>query len=141
MESKTIIEAIRGYFLPCELLKNGKINVDFLGDKPEYSIDPLPSDPLIKRYVDGGSVRQYQFAFTSKEYFDGDARTGMEHSGFYQNLADWIEANNKKGVIPNLKGKLTSLYIEIMTSGYLFDMDPEYGRYQIQCRLIYEQEA
>lgn len=49
------------------MLNGGKINIDFLGAKPEYSIDPLPADPVLKRYVDGGQVRQFQFAFTSKD--------------------------------------------------------------------------
>lgn len=142
MESRKIIESLRDYFLKCDLLNGGKINIDFLGEKPEYSIDPLPADPVLKRYVDGGQVRQFQFAFTSKEYFDGDARTGIENSGFYQDLADWVESNNEKNILPVMgNAKHEPVQVEIMTSGYLFDMDAEFARYQIQCRLIYEQEV
>lgn len=137
-----IIDAIREYFLACDLLNDGKINIDFLGDKPEYSIDPIPAEPTIKKYVDGEEVRQFQFAFTSKEYFDGDARTGIENSGFYQDLAEWIETNNANGVLPLLTNpKQDPIKVETMTHGYLFDVDAEFARYQIQCRLVYEQEV
>lgn len=142
MASKAIIESLRTYFVPCELLKNGRLNIDFLGDGEEFSIDPFPAEPVLKKYVDGGTVRQFQFTFTTKNAFDGDARTGIENSGFCQQLMEWIEKNNTDGVLPVLDNpKHTPVMIEIMTSGYLFDMDSEYARYQIQCRLIYEQEA
>ena len=142
MESKPIIESMRDYFLMCNLLADGKINVDYLGDNPEYSIDPLPAEPIIRQYVDGGSVKQFLFAFTSKEYFDGDARTGIENNGFCQELVEWVEKNNKKNILPVLDNKKhIPVTVEIMSSGYLFDVDADYARYQIQCRLIYEQEV
>lgn len=142
MENKTIIESIRDYFLNCEALKDGKINIDFLGDNPEYSIDPLPAEPVLKKYTDGGTVRQFQFAFTSKDYFDGDARTGIENNGLCQAVTEWVEENNVNGVFPTMSNpKHSPISVEVMASGYLFDMDPDYARYQIQCRLVYEQEV
>lgn len=142
MESKMIIESLRDYFLKCDLLKGGKINIDFLGNSKEYSIDLLPAEPVLTKYVDGGTVRQVQFAFTSKDRFDGDARTGIENSGFCQQLTEWVEENNKNDILPEMSNeKHAPVKIEIMASGYLFDMDADYARYQIQCRLIYEQEV
>lgn len=142
MANKLIIESLRDYFLPCDLLKGGRLNIDYLGDNREFSIDPLPADPIIKRYVDGGTVRQFQFAFTSKDRFDGDARTGIENSGFCQQLTEWVEKNNNSKALPVMTdNNHTPVMVEIMSSGYLFDMDADYARYQIQCRLIYEQEV
>lgn len=142
MVSKLIIESLRDYFLLCDLLKGGKLNIDFLGGDKEYSIDPLPADPIIKKYVDGGTVRQFQFAFTSKDRFDGNALTGIENSGFYQQLSEWVENNNKNAVLPDMNSsKHIPITVEIMSSGYLFDMDANHARYQIQCRLVYEQEV
>lgn len=142
MANNLIIESLRNYFLPCDLLEGGKLNIDYLGDNREFSIDPLPADPIIKRYVDGGTVRQFQFAFTSKDRFDGDTRTGIENSGFCQQLTEWVEKNNNNNVLPVMSdSKHTPVIVEIMSSGYLFDMDADFARYQIQCRLVYEQEV
>ena len=80
--SKPIIESIRDYLLTCDFLKDGKVNIDYLPDEMAYSIDPIGGDPIYRRYVDGDALRQFQFAITSKEAYDGDARTGIENSGF-----------------------------------------------------------
>ena len=116
--SKPIIESIRDYLLTCDFLKDGKVNIDYLPDEMAYSIDPIGGDPIYRRYVDGDALRQFQFAITSKEAYDGDARTGIENSEFYQFLQEWI--------------------VDVQMSGYLFSMDSELGKYQIQCRLIYK---
>ena len=50
---KPIIDSIRDYILTCDFLKDYKVNVDHLGVKMEYSINALPCDPLIMKYVDG----------------------------------------------------------------------------------------
>lgn len=136
-----LIHSVREYILTCPFLEDWRVNVDYLGGAMEYSIDPLPAEPWIKRYADGGGIKQYQFAFTSKEYYDGDARTGIENSGFYQDFEEWIENNNKKGYLPDLENaRKMPVRVETMTSGYLFDSETDMARYQIQCRLIYEQE-
>ena len=44
----------------CPLLdEDGKVRVNFLGDTPiEYVIEEVPAEPIVKRYVDGSSIRQ-----------------------------------------------------------------------------------
>ena len=77
----SIIESIRTFFLTCPFLHDGRVNVDYLGEEMSYSIDPLPCDPVIQKYVDGGKKKQYQFAVCSKEVYDEDARVNIENSG------------------------------------------------------------
>ncbi len=140
-ENKTTIDSIRDYILTCEFLKNYKVNVDHLGVDMEYSVNALPCDPLVKRYVDGGGIKRFQFALTSKDFYDGDARTAIENSGFYERFEDWIEQQDAKGILPELSGDKISMSISVMQKGYLFDMDTDLGQYEIQCELQYEQEV
>ena len=65
----SIIEAVRNYIASCPLLKDGRIlGVDRIGaDAIEYSIDVLPCEPVLKTYVDGSKIKQFQFAFSSRE--------------------------------------------------------------------------
>lgn len=135
-EVKPIIESIRNYILTCDFLKNGKVNVDYLPDEMSYSIDPIGGEPIYKRYADGGCLKQYQFALISKEAYDGDARTGISNSGFYQFLEEWIEENNMLDIYPELELH-TPVRVEVVQSGYLFSTEADLGRYQIICRLIY----
>lgn len=134
---KPIIESIRNYILTCPFLKDGKVNINYLPDEMAYSIEPIGSDPIYKRYTDGHFMRQFQFALMSKEVYDGDARTEIANSGFYQYFEEWIDNNNLADFLPELDG-YEPIRIDILQSGYLFSTEADYGRYQIQCRLIYK---
>lgn len=136
-ENKPIIESIREYILTCPLIKDGKINIDYLPDGMGYSIDPIGCDPIYKKHTDGGCVKQFQFALMSKDAYDGDARTGISNSGFCQFFEEWLEENNDTDNLPDLKSH-DALRMEVLLSGYLFSTEVDLGRYQIQCRLIYE---
>ena len=86
-----MIESLRSYLSECPFLNGGRVNVDYIGTEMTYSIDPLPCDPVIQRYVDGGAKKQFQFAFTSKEQYDEDARINIDNSEFFQKFEDWLE--------------------------------------------------
>lgn len=131
-----IIDALRDHIKTCPLLSGKRINVNFIGVKMSYSVDPLPCEPVIRKYTDGGSVRQFQFQLSSKELYDEDARVNIENSGFYQAFQEWLE----KSTMGALETGKTPLYFETLSSGYLYDVDGHDARYAVECRLIYEQE-
>ena len=133
---KPIVESIRDYILTCDFLKEGRVNVDYLPVEMSYSIDPIGGDPWYKKYVGGGGLKQFPFALTSNEMYDGDERTGINNSGFYQFFEEWIEENNLTDILPELDGH-DAVRMDVLQSGYLFSTEANYGRYQIQCRLIY----
>lgn len=137
-----IIKDIREYFLSCPLIDyNAKINVDYLGvDAVEYTIDGVPTTDIVKQYVDGGTVKQFVFVFGSREYYGPDTLQNMENSGFYQAFSEWIQEQNNLGRLPLLSGGKTSIKLETLTSGYLFDASEESARYQIQARLLYYED-
>ena len=134
---KPIIESIRDYILTCDFLKEGKVNIDYLPDEMSYSIEPIGGDPVYRRYADGTCMKQFQFALMSTEAYDGDARTAIAASGFYQFFEEWIEKNNMNDIYPELEGH-SPVRIDVLQSGYLFSTEADLGKYQIQCRLIYE---
>lgn len=136
-----LIESIRNFIMTCPLLADGRLNVDYLGFEPtEYSIDGTPVEPVIKRYVDGGTVRQYNFVFASVEVYGQDTLNNMANSGFYEDFANWLEACSKEGTLPEMDSGKEPLRIEALNTGYLFDTTTHTGRYQIQCRLIYRMD-
>ena len=139
----SIIKELRDFFVNCPLLEaSSKIGVDFLGpDAVEYTIEQVPCDPIVTRYIDGGTRRQYLFVFASREAYGADALNNMANCGFYEQLADWLETQNIKRNYPALPAGKIPISITAITSGYLFNAGPETGRYQIQCRLTYTQEV
>lgn len=137
----SIVQAIKEHIEKCPLLEGGKVNVDYIGTEMSYSIDTLPCDPVIQKYVDGGSKRQFQFAFLSKEYYDEDTRITIENSDFYQRFEDWLEEMNMVNNLPVLPFGKNAYQYEVLSKGYLAEIDGNKARYVIECRLLYEQEV
>ena len=141
-KSDSIIDALEKYFIGCELLKDGALRVDYLGEKPvEYTIEVLPCDPVVKRYLGGSTVRQYLFAFGSREFYSQERLQNIQNSAFYELLADWVETRSMSGILPELPDGMEAQQLDVVSSGYLFDGSMTNARYQIQLRLLYFKEA
>lgn len=137
----TVIESLRNYFAACPLLKEGKLSVDYLGQEPTgYTIDVMPSSGILKRYADGGSLREFLFVFGSREYYGKTVLQNLENSGFYERFAAWLEDRDRHGDYPEIGEGRTVQEMSVTSTGYLFDATENNARYQIQCRLLYYQD-
>lgn len=137
----SIIEKIKETINSCPLIDGNRINVNYIRTDMTYSLDPLPCDPVLARYVDGGAKKQYQFALMSKEEYDEDVRINIENSGFYEAFEDWLERLNNSDNLPELGDGKSALQFETLNKGYLYDIDGNKAKYRIECRLIYSQEV
>lgn len=142
MAVKSVLEGVTEYFLRCPLLKDGVFRVDALGPDPvEYTIETGIFDPVIQRYIDGSSERQYQFQFGSREFYSMDRVQNIENSTFYEELADWVEMKSNEGELPELPKGMHAEELEVLSPGYIFDGAMKNARYQISLRLVYFKEA
>ncbi len=137
-----IIESIRNFIAGCPLLKDNTILcVDRLGDTEiEYTIDSEMTEPILRKYVDGSSLRQFNFVFASREKYGSDTLQNIANSGFYEDFADWIEKQSNSGNLPELDEYRTPQYIEVLSGGYVFDTTDSTARYQIPLRFVYYQD-
>lgn len=139
----TLIQTVRDYIVSCPLLENNAIlgidKLDSMGIA--YTIDAIPSDPIIKRYTDGGQLRQFQFVFASRQYYGMNVIENLENSGFYEKFVDWIEKNNARGLSQfiNLGMDRKALSIAINSMPYVYDTEENTARYQVQLSLQYYQ--
>ena len=136
-----MIEKIRDYFKSKVTLAKefDNILVDFLGeDATSYSIEPIPVEPVLKSYADGGSLRQYVFQFGSREFYDNSVAQNINNLGFYEKFQEEIETNNKNGVLPEIIGIQS---IECLNNGTIQDVQSGTAKYVIQMRITYEKEA
>lgn len=145
----SIIESVRTYIASCEHLKLFQdaftiVNVDYAeSDKATtYSINETVCNPIIKKYINGDSERQFLFVFSSVEYFGSEIAQNIENINFYEKFSKWLEDNSNNEVLPELEEGKQALKIEAITGGYLFDnaTDATTARYQIQARLTYFQK-
>lgn len=136
----TVIESIRNFIKECPCLDEFArgVNIEFLNDNiTSYSIETVPTEPILKRFVNGDCIKQFIFVFASIESYGDDMLQNIENSDFYERFAKWIEKQNNCGDLPMLDGLKESLKIEVTTPGYLFQTDIDKAQYQIQLRLKY----
>ena len=132
-----IAQSVMQFIARFPALKDGKINLDYLGSNPiEYVVETIPCDPIVTRYMDGGSLRQFLFAFASRESYGTDTLQNIQNSEFYEDFSSWIEECDRNGMPPDLED-FRAQKIEVLTAGYLLEEGKQDARYQIQCRLTY----
>ena len=137
-----IINALRNYIRTCphlDTFNNAiRINVNYLEPNTDtYSIEEVPIEPILKRYINGDSIRQYAFIFTSREPYGIDVLQNIDNSGFYEKFADWIETQNNNEIFPLLDNGLEPLEIKVTSTGYAFAVTEDTAQFQIQLRLKY----
>ena len=139
----SVISSVKIYLATYSALKTGApLWVDFLGANPTgYAIIPLAGTKIVESYIDGGSLREFPFAFQSMES-TADELERLENNGFYEAFADWLETQTLANILPTLGSKQTAFKIEALGWAYLYEQgQSSTGTYQIQCKLTYQQDA
>lgn len=138
----SILSSVKSYIIEYAGLKSGApVWVDHLGQNPtQYSIVPLPGTRVVEHHLDGGSLREFPFAFQSMES-TSDELERLENSGFFETFTDWLESQTESGDLPTLGAKKTAEKIEALGWAYLYEQGKSStGIYQVQCKLTYDQE-
>lgn len=139
----TIIDGVRAWLKTYEGLADGRLSVDFLPEEAKsYSVDTVPTTEIVKRYLDGSSIRQYLFCVSSREFYSDDIAQNVDNQAFYEGLSSWLERKSKLRQFPNIGTGRTVRSIEISSTAYPFVVD-EHGtaRYQLQLKLTYFQKG
>lgn len=132
-----MIEKIKDYFIEhVSLVEDFKnILADYLEeDATSYVIEPIPVEPKIREYRDGGSLNQFVFQFGSREYYDSSETQNIENLDFYERFKEEIESNNKNGVLPDIDGIQS---IECLNNGTIQNVQEGTAKYVIQMRITY----
>lgn len=132
---KSKIELIKEWIETCPLLEGGKINVDYLKDKPQsYSIDRTPVQPVEKPFTDGGAIMQIAFDFTVTAPISSQAIVNLANSKFCEDFQEWIKEQNQKGILPEIKGVQE---VKCTSPGYILQKTETTAIYIIQMNCQY----
>jgi hypothetical protein len=141
MTTTSMISAVRTYLATYSgLATNAPLWVNYLGADPtQYAIIPLAGTKIIEQYLDGGSLREFPFAFQSMES-TADELERLESIGFYEAFSAWLESQTAAGTFPTLNAGQTPETIEALTWGFLYQQgESATGIYQVTCKLTYSQ--
>lgn len=140
----TVMQHLRQYFMEFSGLQEHRLDIDCLQSKPEsFSIDSVPSESVVQRYLDGSAVKRLLFTISSRMYYSSDLTGQEENLKFFEDLENWVTRNDMLMILPDLGEKRKARSLEVTLSGYPFTVDEDEGlaRYQMQFRLIYLQEV
>lgn len=134
----TVMECVREWLKQYPNLK-GRLDVDFLDeDADTYSLDTIPCEEIIKRYKDGSAVRQFQFAVSSRRYYEQNIAQNLSNLEFFEALTAWVEAKAHARELPEMDENRTAQKIIVTSTAYPFVVSEDgKARYQLQMRLEY----
>ena len=103
MAEKSNMELIGEFIETCPLLNKGKVNLDYIKEKPQsYSIDETPVEPVLNEFRDGGRRLQIQFDFSIQANFS--VLENIKNSKFCDDFMKWIYEQDNKGNLPKING-------------------------------------
>lgn len=141
MSKKSVMEILQGWFKTYEGL-SGRLDVDFLDNEADtYSIDTIPCEEVLKRYLDGSTRKQFQFAISSRRFYDQNISQNLGNLQFFEDLTAWIEKQAAERNLPVMDDGRESLAIYVTSTAYPFVISEDgKARYQLQMRLEYIQK-
>lgn len=137
----TVIESVQKWLKTYSGLK-GRLGVDFLGeDADTYSVDTIPCEEVLKRYKDGGTMKQFQFAVSSRRFYEQNIKQNLSNLQFFEDLTAWVEKKARTRELPTMDNGRQPLKIVVTSTAYPFVVSEDgKARYQIQVRLEYYQK-
>lgn len=145
-QQSSIIECLRQYFSQAPGLAGKRIDIDCLRSKPDsYSIDCVPTERVVQRYVDGSTVRRQLFTISSRAAYGPNIAQQRGNVETFEELEAWLMLQDAVGTYPNLGEKRHTRALEILSSAYPIEADDgdqgSIARYQIQLGITYYQEV
>ena len=136
------MEGLTDYFLQCPFLKDGVFRVNALGSDPvEYALESAITSPVLKKYIDGSSIRQYQFNFNSREAYSMDRIMAIQNESFYEDFCNWVEEQSLSGNLPEMPKGCEAQELTVLAPGFMLDASMTNAFYQVQLQLKYYKEA
>ena len=140
--SETRISKLRTYlFSIIDTLatdKNYQINANMLSnDINNYSLDKIPTSSQVEKWVTGLEIHRDVFSFKSRNAYSQDVINNLSNIGFFEKFESIIKSNNKKGVLPEIKGIES---IECLNCGTMLSSDTNTAEFDIQIQITYREE-
>lgn len=136
----TNMEAVRAWLRTYPPLQSGRLGVDFLPEQAKsWSVYSVPGPEIVKRYLDGSAIRQFDFILASR-FFSGDQITqNTDNLEWYEEFSAWVRQQNQRPKhLPQLEEGRTAQRVQVTTSGYPFQIaESGIARYQIQLKMTY----
>lgn len=121
--------------------KNARFSVDYLSEKAgEYSVIIIPSVLRTRPNILGEEVpldeQEQSFFFAARLSFTQDIRQSIENHAFFQNVIEWIWAQNAAKNFPDWDGGRIRSIVPTLTED-IVEVSSSTATYRIQLKVTY----
>ena len=118
--------------------KNFKINANMLSKNVNnYSLDKIPTNSTVEKWITGFEIHKDVYSFRSRKEYSTNEINNLQNIGFFETFESIIKSNNKKGVLPKIKGIES---IECLNCGAMLSADTNTAIFDIQIQITYREE-
>lgn len=118
-----------------DLSNKNSINVNILSkDIGSYSLDKIPTDYKVERWITGLEIHKDLFSFRSRRGYSYNEIDNLKNIGFFEIFEKLIDSNNEKGILPDIDGIET---IQCMNCGTMNTANTSTAEFDIQIQITY----
>lgn len=133
------ISKIRAYLMSVidMLLTDDKyqINANMLSSDPiNYSLDKIPEESTIEKWVMGTNLCRDVYSFRSRVEYSQDAIVNLKNVGFFEIFEQIIKTKNKNKELPDIDGVES---IECLNCGSMTNANTNTAVFDIQIQVTY----
>ena len=114
-----------------------QINANMLSnDINNYSLDKIPVDTEVEKWIIGLVKRKDVYSFRSRMVYSQDTINNLKNIGFFEIFEQKIKTNNDKGVLPDIDGIER---IECLNCGTLKNAETNKAEFDIQLQVTFRE--
>lgn len=139
----TVIQHMAAYLQRFPRLAEERIDLDCLAtEEGSFCLYSEPTETVIRRYLDGSSVRRKLFTFAGRRFYGTDLAVQAENAAIFEDLENWLLRQEQFSILPDLGDNRRARELTVFSSGAPVYVDEDgTAQYQMQLQLIYLQEV
>ena len=115
--------------------KKNRINANMLSnDINNYSLDKIPTNTEIEKWVIGIQKKKDVYLFRSRKAYSQDTINNLKNIGFFEEFEEMISSNNREGILPDIEGIES---IECLNCGTMNIAGTNTAEFNIQIQVTY----
>ena len=111
------------------------INANMLSADPQnYSIDKIPTEPNVEKWITGVEIHRDVYSFRSRNDYSQDTLNNLINIGFFEEFESKIKSNNDKNILPAIDGIQE---IKCLNCGSMNNASTNTAEFDIQIEISY----
>ena len=117
--------------------KKYQINANMLSnDINNYSLDKIPTDTELEKWIIGPIVKRDVYSFRSRMAYSQDTINNLKNIGFFEKFEQIIKSNDENGILPEIENIES---IKCLNCGTMNNAETKTAEFDIQIQITYRE--